>query len=41
MLKTELVIETINEPSIQALSENEQRTFLETLFAKLLDLHSG
>lgn len=33
MLKTELAVKTIGQPNIQALSESEQRTFFETLFA--------
>ncbi len=38
MLKTELIIETIGQPNIQVLSESEQHTFLETLFANILKL---
>ena len=38
MLKTELKVETIGTPNIQALSESEQRTFFETLFASILKL---
>ena len=41
MLKTELKVETIGEPNIQALSESEQRTFFETLFASILKLSNN
>ncbi|MDE6474199.1 MAG: hypothetical protein K2L70_03795 [Clostridia bacterium] len=39
MLKTELSIETIGEPNIQALSESEQRIFFETLFNSIMNLY--
>ena len=35
MLKTELEVETIGEPSVQALPEAEQRLFFETLLARI------
>ena len=38
MLKTELKVETVGTPNIQALTESEQRTFFETLFASILKL---
>ncbi len=38
MLKTELEIETIGEPNVQALPESEQQTFLETLLARIKEL---
>ncbi len=38
MLKTEYEIETIGEPNISALPESEQRTFFETLLARLKEL---
>ena len=38
MLKTELEIETIGEPNVQTLLEAEQRTFFETLLARIKDL---
>lgn len=38
MLKTELKIETIGQPNIQVLSESEQHTFFESLFANILKL---
>lgn len=38
MLKTELEIETVGKPDITALSEIEQRTFLETLLARIKEL---
>lgn len=41
MLKTELAVKTIGHPSIQALSESEQRTFFETLFANILKLSNN
>ncbi len=41
MLKTELAVETIGQPSIQALSESERRTFFETLFANILKLSNN
>ncbi len=41
MLKTELSIETIGEPNIQALSENEQRIFFETLFTSIMNLYQN
>lgn len=41
MLKTELKVETIGEPNIQALSDSEQRTFFETLFASILKLSNN
>lgn len=39
MLKTELSIETIEEPNIQALSESEQQIFFETLFNSIVNLY--
>lgn len=39
MLKTELSIETIGEPNIQALSESEQCIFFETLFNSIMNLY--
>ena len=39
MLKTELSIEIIGEPNIQALSESEQRIFFETLFNNIMNLY--
>lgn len=41
MLKTELAVKAIGQPSIQALSESEQRTFFETLFANILKLSNN
>lgn len=41
MLKTELKIETVGQPNIQALSESEQRTFFETLFVNILKLSNN
>ncbi len=38
MLKTELEVETIGEPDIQDLTENERTAFLETLLARLKEL---
>lgn len=38
MLKTELEIETIGEPNVAALPEAEQRTFFETLLARIKEL---
>lgn len=38
MLKTELEIEAIGEPNVQTLPEAEQRTFFETLLARIKDL---
>lgn len=38
MLKTELEIETIGEPNVQALPEAEQQTFFETLLAHIKEL---
>ena len=38
MLKTELEIDIIGEPSISALPESEQHIFLETLLAQLKEL---
>lgn len=38
MLKTEFTIETLGEPNIQALTENEQRTFFETLLRRIAEL---
>ena len=38
MLKTELAIEVIDEPNIQALSECEQRAFFDALFERILQL---
>ncbi len=38
MLKSEFTIETLGEPNIQALTENEQRTFLETLLKRIAEL---
>ncbi len=39
LLKTELIIQTIGEPNIQALSESEQRIFFDTLFANIMQLY--
>ncbi len=41
MLKTELDIETIGEPDIRALPENEQPTFLETFLAHIKELQDN
>ena len=41
MLKSELTIETVGQPSIQALSESEQRTFFFFLFANILKLSNN
>lgn len=38
VLKTELEIVTVGEPDIKALPEFEQRTFFETLLAKIKEL---
>lgn len=38
MLKTEFEIETIDEPNVAALPEAEQRTFFETLLARIKEL---
>lgn len=38
MLKTELKIETVGKPDITALPEIEQRTFFETLLARIKEL---
>ena len=38
MLKTELAIEVIDGPNIQALSGSEQRTFFDTLFERIMSL---
>ena len=38
MLKTELEVETIGEPSVQALPEAVQRSFFETLLARIKEL---
>ena len=38
VLKTELEVETIGEPSVQALPEAEQRSFFETLLARIKEL---
>lgn len=39
MLKTELKVESIGAPNIQALTESEQRAFFETLFASIMNLY--
>lgn len=38
MLKAELEIVTVGTPDITTLSENEQRIFFETIFARVLEL---
>lgn len=38
MSKTEFTIETLGEPNIQALTESEQRMFLETLLKRIMEL---
>lgn len=38
VLKTEFEIELIGEPNVQALPEAEQRTFFETLLARIKEL---
>lgn len=38
MRKTEFEIELIGEPNVQALPEAEQRTFFETLLARIKEL---
>ena len=38
MLKSEFTIETLGEPNLQALTEYEQRTFLETLLKRIIEL---
>ena len=39
MLKTDLVVETVGEPDISALSENEQNAFFESLYDSIIDLY--
>ena len=39
MLKTELAIEIVGEPSIQVLTESEQKMFYDTLLARILELY--
>lgn len=41
MLNAELKIETIGQPNIQVLSESEQHTFFETLFANILKISNN
>lgn len=41
VLKTELEIVTVGEPDITALPEFEQRTFFETLLAKIKELNEN
>ena len=41
MLKTELAVKTIGQPSIQTLSESERRTFFEALLANILKLSNN
>ena len=38
MLKSEFTIETLGEPNLQALTENEQRMFFESLLKRLIEL---
>ena len=38
MLKTELEVVAVGTPDTAALSESEQRTFFETLYARVLEL---
>lgn len=41
MLKTTMTVEVINEPSIQVLSESEQRAFYDTLLARIFELYKS
>lgn len=41
MLKNELLIETLGEPNVFALGENEQSVFLQTLFERISKLHTN
>lgn len=38
MSKTEFTIETLSEPNLQVLSENERRTFFERLLKRIVEL---
>lgn len=38
MLKTDLTIQTHGKPSLQAMPESERRSFLGTLFDRIIDL---
>lgn len=39
MLKTQLFVETIGKPTLEVLSESEQRIFFETLFSQISQLY--
>ena len=38
MLKADLTIQTHGKPSLQAMTENERRSFLDTLFERIIGL---
>lgn len=39
MLHTELKVVAVGEPNIEALTDGEKRTFLESIFSRIVKLH--
>lgn len=39
MLHTELKVVAVGEPNIEALTDGEKRTFFESIFSRIVELH--
>ena len=39
MLQTELKVVAVGEPNIEALTDSEKRTFFESIFSRIVELH--
>lgn len=39
MLQTNLQVVAVGEPDLEALTDGEQRTFFESIFSKIVELH--
>lgn len=39
MLQTELKVVAVGEPNIEALTDGEKRTFFESIFSRIVELH--
>ena len=41
MLQTNLNVISIGEPNFSVLTDNEKRSFFETLFSRIVEIHKG
>ena len=39
MLQTELKVVAVGEPDVEALTDGEKRTFFESIFSRIVELH--